>query len=121
MQTKDQRTETQEPFTPKIVNFRQPMVTATGIFLGFMLNFAVSWIGDAFTKYIVKDIIIGISTIISLGLLMTVLSRILNMDYPVKNAKAYYQSTLRLFLAGIALPFISLLLVIIHRLITNAQ
>jgi hypothetical protein len=28
----------------KIQAFRQPMVTATGIILGFMLNFAASWV-----------------------------------------------------------------------------
>src|SRR5689334_15862978 len=104
---------------PKIVNFRQPMVTATGIFLGFLLNFAVNWIGDAFTKYIVKDLIIGISIACSLALLMTVLYRILNMRYPTHDPIGYYQKTLKLFLAGISFPFISFVLVIIHRLITK--
>ena len=28
----------------KIQTFRQPMVTATGIILGFVLNFVASWV-----------------------------------------------------------------------------
>ena len=109
----------QEHIRFKIVNFRQPMVTASGIFLGFMLNFAANWVGDAFTKYFIKDTILSISTSASIALLMTVLYRILSMDYPVDNVKAYYRTTLRFFIAGISLPFISFVLVLIYRLLKN--
>ena len=116
MQSPDKKEEPQEHFTPKISNFRQPMVTASGIFLGFMLNFAARWIGDAFQEYIVKDSILAICTTLSIAFLMTVLFRILNMNYPKENVRAYYQATLRLFIAGISLPFISFVLVLIFRL-----
>jgi len=116
MQSQDKKEEPQEYFTPKISNFRQPMVTS-GIFLGFMLNFASRWIGEAFQEYIVKDSILAICTTLSIAFLMTVLYRILNMNYPKENVRAYYQSTLRLFIAGISLPFISFVLVLLYRLV----
>ena len=118
MQTNQSNPE-QEHIRFKIVNFRQPMVTASGIFLGFMLNFAANWVGDAFTKYFIRDTILSIFTTISIASLMTVLYRILSMDYPVDNVKAYYRTTLRYFITGISLPFISFILVIIYRLLKN--
>ena len=103
----------------QIQNYRQPMVTATGIFLGFLLNFGADWIRDAFTKHIVKDVIVGTSMLICLALLIVVLFRMLNMKYPLEQAASYYQKTLRLFLVAVSLPFVSFLLVIIHRLISR--
>jgi len=118
METNESNPE-QEHIRFKIVNFRQPMVTASGIFLGFMLNFAANWIGDAFTQYFVKDTILSISTTLSIALLMTVLYRILNMDYPRDDVKGYYRKTLRYFIMGISLPFISFILVLLYRIIKN--
>lgn len=103
----------------QIANYRQPMVTATGIFLGFLLNYGSEWIREAFTKNMVKDVIVGISTITCLALLMVVLYRMLNMRVHPEKAEAYYQKTLRLFLVAISLPFISFILVIIHRLVAS--
>ncbi len=103
----------------QIQNYRQPMVTATGIFLGFLLNFGADWIHDAFTKHIVKDIIVGTSMLLCLALLIIVLFRMLNMRYHPDREQEYYQKTLWFFLSAITLPFISFVLVIIHRLITR--
>jgi len=68
--------------TDRISQYRQPMVTATGIFLGFMLNFASSWIKDAFVKYMFRDIVIAIGQVICLFTLLLVLFRMLRMNYP---------------------------------------
>ena len=50
------------------------MVTATGIFLGFMLNFTNSWIKEAFSKHRFRDVVLAISITVSLTLLLLVLS-----------------------------------------------
>ena len=57
----------------RISQYRQPMVTATGIFLGFMLNFTSVWIKDAFVKYIFRDIVVAIG--ITIGELSELINR----------------------------------------------
>lgn len=99
--------------------YRQPVVTATGIFLGFMLDFTLGWLPQAFTKNHIKDILIAISIIISVPLLIIVLFRILRMGYPAGRAREYYRGTLVLFVIAISLPFLSLLVIVIQKLITN--
>jgi len=101
-----------------IQNYRQPIVTATGIFLGFMLNFATGWVGNAFTKHILKDVIVAISIILCITLLLVVLYRMLNMNYPVDRVDAYYQKTLRLFLIAVSVPFIAFVLILLEILLT---
>jgi len=105
----------------QIANYRQPMVTATGIFLGFLLSFGANWVPEAFTKHFVRDVIVGTSTTACLTLLMVVLYRMLNMRYPLEKAEAYYQRTLRLFLLAISLPFVSFILIVIHRLLKHGM
>ena len=105
--------------TPDRINqYRQPMVTATGIFLGFMLNFASSWIKDAFVKYIFRDIVIAVGLLVSLFTLLLVLFRMLRMNYPTQPDE-FYRRTLRLFLVGVSVPFFSFVVVIAHRLIVT--
>ena len=98
----------------RIDQFRQPMVTATGIFLGFLLNFSTTWIKDAFTRYMLRDIVVAISIIVCLFSLLLVLFRMLRMNYPVEPEK-FYHRTLRLFLIGITVPFFSLLIIVIDK------
>lgn len=102
----------------RISQFRQPMVTATGIFLGFMLNFASTWIKDAFVKYMFRDIVIAVGMLVSLFTLLLVLFRMLRMHYPT-HPDEFYRRTLRLFLIGVGVPFFSFLIVIVHRLIVT--
>jgi len=110
--------EERKPTTDRIHQYRQPMVTATGIFLGFMLNFASGWIKDAFIKYIFRDIVIAIGMLICLFTLVLVLFRMLRMNYPT-HPDEFYRRTLRLFLVGISVPFFSFLVVIVHRLMVT--
>jgi len=98
----------------RIDQYRQPMVTATGIFLGFMLNFSTAWVKDAFTKYMFRDTVVAISIIVCLFSLLAVLFRMLRMHYPVEPEKFYHQ-TLILFLIGVTVPFISLLIIVIEK------
>ena len=103
----------------RIQQYRQPVVTATGIFLGFMLEFVNSWMPDSFTAFKFRDTVIGLGIISSIALLIIVLFRILRMNYPVKSEEVYYNKTLRLFLVGISIPFFSLVIVMVQKLIVN--
>lgn len=94
----------------KLQAFRQPIVTATGILLGFVLNFAAGWvkadmaIGDAMAY------IVGGSVLIGIVLLILVLYRVLRMDYPKEQAESYYARTLTLFIIGVSLSFVGALI-----------
>jgi hypothetical protein len=104
-----------------IENYREPMVTATGIFLGFMLNYASGWITTAFTVHIVRDTIVGISIVLCITLLLVVLYRMLNMHYPTEQVDAYYQKTLRFLLIAASLPFIGFLLLVLRLIIVGSK
>ena len=101
-----------------IREYRQPLVTATGIFLGFLLNFTSTWIKDAFTKNIFRDVVAAISVAISLSLLLLVLIRILRLRYPT-DAEGFYRKTLIFFFFGIVIPFVGFLVVIVDKLVKN--
>lgn len=88
-----------------IQHYRQPIVTAAGIFMRFMLNFAGTGIKDAFRKNMIRDIILGLSIILCISLLLIVLFRILKMNYPADKVNAYYKVTLRLFIIAVSVPF----------------
>ncbi len=94
----------------KIQSHRQPLVTATGIILGFILNFASSFVK---TESPIKDSLaytIGICILIGIICLIIVLSRILKMKYPKERAEEYYQKTLNLFLFGVSISFVGVML-----------
>jgi len=94
----------------KIQAFRQPMVTATGIILGFMLNFAANWVktesplGDGLAYFVGFCVLAGAVSLI------LVLYRILRMSYPRDRGEQYYNRTLRLFIFGIGISFLGALI-----------
>jgi multisubunit Na+/H+ antiporter MnhB subunit len=94
----------------KIQAFRQPMVTATGIILGFMLNFALNWVrvdsplGDGLAYFVGLCVLAGAISLI------LVLYRILRMSYPRDKGEQYYNNTLRLFIFGIGVSFLGALI-----------
>ncbi len=105
-----------------IQDYRQPMVTATGIFLGFLLNTTSVWVKDAFTTHMFRDIVIAIGTITSLALLLLALIRILRMKYSEEPA-TFYRKTLVFFFIGITIPFVAFIIIIIEKFlisVTNA-
>jgi hypothetical protein len=102
-----------------IQQYRQPMVTATGIFLGFMLNFTSTWMPHAFSEHLFNDTIVAISITLSTPLLMVVLFRILRMNYPANLANEYYKKTLILFLIAVFTPFFGFMIIMVEKIVMN--
>jgi predicted permease len=88
--------------------FRQPVITTTGILLGFILNFAATWVRTETSLPDWVAYIIGIFVIVGVICLMVTMYRMLKFDYPRTNPHAviYYTTTLNLMMIGIALSFI---------------
>jgi Mg/Co/Ni transporter MgtE len=103
----------------KIHSYRQPMVTASGIFLAFILNFSSSWVTQSFDTSSLKNMLIGIGLLIGTVLLIIVIYRILNMKYPKDTAEQYYQTTLRLFIVGLSAAFLGVFLVMLETFFTE--
>jgi hypothetical protein len=103
----------------KIQFYRAPMVTATGILLGFVLNFASNWVTKAFSTDNLREVIIGAGLCACITLLLIVLYRILNMEYPKDKAEAYYKKTLLLFLTGISITFLAVVIVMVESYIKH--
>src|SRR4051795_2082783 len=104
----------------KLKNVRQPLVTATGIILGFTLSIAANWLPKAFTTGRITESLMALSLCIHIPLSIIVLFRILNINYPKDKAEHYYKKTLNLFITAISLYFFLIVLImyesaIIHR------
>ena len=102
-------------------SYRQPMVTVTGILLGFVLNFAASWAPKAFSTHVFVEGIIAACLLVCIPLLLVVLYRVLNMRFPKENIESYYMLTLRLLILGVSLPFVTLIIIMIRSLINVWQ
>jgi hypothetical protein len=94
----------------KIHTYRQPLVTATGIILGFILSFASTFVKtdsglSDFTAYI-----IGACIFSGIVCLIVVLGRVLKMNYPKEKAEKYYQKTLVIFLFGLSISFFGVMI-----------
>jgi hypothetical protein len=97
--------------------YRQPMITSTGIMLGFLLNFSSSWVKDPFSKEPLRVAFVSISLTLSITLLVIVLYRILNMHYPKERVDQYYKRTLFMFIMGMIIPFANIFLVMIDNIL----
>lgn len=93
----------------KIQAYRQPLVTATGIILGFILNFASSFVKTDSPLSEIAAYIIGICVLTGIICLIIVLSRVLKMKYPKEQAENYYQKTLNYFLFGVSISFVGVM------------
>lgn len=94
----------------KLQSFRQPLVTATGIILGFILNFASSFVK---TDTDISDLVaylIGVSVLAGIIALIVVLYRVLRMDYNRQNADKYYKITLGIFIFGVSISFLGVMI-----------
>jgi hypothetical protein len=94
----------------KIQAYRQPMVTATGIILGFILNFATSFVKSDSSIGNLASYVIGICILTGIICLIIVLNRVLQMKYPREKAETYYNKTLHLFIFGVSIAFIGVMI-----------
>ena len=95
---------------------RQPLVTASGIILGFVLNFATDLVKrDKKGDLIATSILLA--TMIGIVFLIVSLYWILNNDYDRDNADKYYSKTLNYFLAGVIFSFLGALVKMTNTLI----
>ncbi|HEY6955403.1 MAG TPA: hypothetical protein VI385_09170 [Flavisolibacter sp.] len=99
-----------------IQQYRQPLVTATGIFLGFMLKFVTEWMPISFVDNKIRDSIVAAGTLPSIALLVVVLYRILRLVEPERQLE-FYKTTLHLFIIGISLPFFSMVVIMLRKLV----
>lgn len=99
-----------ETMEDKIQSFRQPLVTATGIILGFILNFASTFVKSDSDLSDSIAYIIGICILTGIICLIIVLSRVLKMKYSNESAESYYQKTLNYFLFGISISFVGVMI-----------
>jgi Na+/melibiose symporter-like transporter len=93
----------------KIQPFRQPIVTGGGILLGFILNFASEFVKSD-TRNDSWAILIGIFILTGVILIIVSITRVLKINYPREHAEIYYNKTLSMFIAGIAISFIGVLI-----------
>lgn len=86
-------------------SYRQPLVTATGLLLGFTLGFAATWVQTDNPFGAIQALLVGASVMVGTIAMIATLFRILRHDYPRDDAGAYYQRTLKLFILGICITF----------------
>lgn len=94
----------------KIQSYRQPIVTATGIILGFILNFAATFVktDSSISVFLAYTIFACILT--GIFCLIIVLLRALKMNYPKDKAESYYGRTLFYFIFGVSISFLGVMI-----------
>jgi len=103
----------------KLKNVRQPLVTATGIILGFTLNIAANWVPKAFASPRYLEYLMALSLCIHIPISIIVLYRVLNLNYLKNKADSYYRKTLILFITGISFYFLLIIFSMVESSIVN--
>ncbi|MHA4844106.1 hypothetical protein ACX0G7_08080 [Flavitalea antarctica] len=99
----------------QLYKFRQPLVTAAGIILGFVLNFA-SEVVRLDRKNTLLALLIILPILIGISLLVVALYRILDNEYDRDHANKFYRKTLNYFIYGVIFSFAGGLLKMIQVL-----
>ncbi|WP_395056372.1 hypothetical protein [Flavobacterium sp.] len=102
-----------------IQNYRQPMVTAIGIILGFVLGFTGKWATEPVAETQITDYIVILGLLLSIVLMITALFRILNNNFPTDTVALYYRKTLMIFITGLSLAFIGIIVSIFQTILSN--
>ncbi len=102
-----------------IQNYRQPMVTAIGIILGFVLGFTGKWATETVEETAITDYFVSLGLLTSIILLIIALYRILNNNYPKDTTAKYYQKTLKIFISGISAAFIGIIISIFQIILNH--
>lgn len=103
----------------KIQSHRQPLVTATGIILGFILNFASNFVKSESSLPEFLDYAVAICILIGIICLIIVLKRVLQMKYPKDKAEEYYQKTLNYFIFGVSISFLGVMIDMFANFMTD--
>lgn len=106
-------TSNHEPAAPATVDlkdYRQPMVTAIGIILGFLIGFLGNWVTEGnFKLTSADDRLTFWGCLAGSACLYVALIRMLRIA-PATDTQRYYERTLLIFSAGVALAFLSILM-----------
>jgi uncharacterized membrane protein len=102
-----------------IQNYRQPMVTAIGIILGFVLGFVGKWATEPVSQTTTADYFVIIGLMVSIILLIIALYRILNNNYPEDKVAVYYRKTLLIFISGLSASFIGTIVAIFQTILSH--
>ena len=86
--------------------YRDSMITATGIILGFLLNYETTWVRSETPLSDTGAFIVGICLLIGTINLIIVLYRMLKINKAAENSESYYSKTLWLFIIGIVVMFV---------------
>jgi hypothetical protein len=90
-------------------DFRQPMVTSIGVILGFLMGFLGQWVTEPnFKLASASDDLVFAGSLLGVVMLLCALYRMLSPRLP-KNLEGYYMLTLRLYMGGIVVAFVSML------------
>ena len=103
----------------KLQPYRQPLITATGIILGFSLNVAASWLPNAFRSPRLIEFFMALGTLIHIPIYTIVIFRMLRRDYPREKAESYYKKTLILFVAGISFFYLTMICIMMESYLVN--
>lgn len=86
--------------------YRDSMITATGIILGFLLNYETTWVRSETPLNDAGAFFVGICLLIGTINLIVVLYRMLKMRQADDQGEKYYSRTLLLFIWGICIMFV---------------
>ena len=103
----------------KLQSFRQPLITATGIILGFALNVAAAWLPNAFRSKSVVEVFMALGTLVHIPIYTIVMFRMLRRDYPKEKAESYYRKTLVLFITGISFFYLTIICMLVESYLTH--
>jgi hypothetical protein len=99
-----------KPSEFELKDFRQPVVTSLGIVLGFLLGFLGQWVTEeTFALKSAGDHLVFLGTVLGALLLFVALFRMLSPLDDAKLALATYRFTLKLYVAGVAIPLVCML------------
>lgn len=65
-----------------------------------------------------QDAVIAVAVIVSIALLIVALYRMLLKDYR-EDLALVFKKALRLFIIAVSIPFISIVIIIMHKLVVN--
>lgn len=98
-----------EPAAFELKDYRQPLVTSLGVILGFLVGFLAQWVSDEqFALANAADWLVFAGCISGAAILLRVLFRMLSPT-DASDPLLRYRRTLRLYVSGIAVAFLSLI------------